>query len=86
MSVPVRTCIGCGQRSVQRELARLRILDGRLVADGVRSGRGAWVHLATQCLDRAASGKALGRAFRQSGIRADPGVLLELLTGNVCND
>lgn len=84
---PLRTCIGCGGKARQRELVRLRVVEGQVVWDRDRSGgRGAWLHSARECLERAAKRRAFGRAFRAAGARADPGVLWELLTGNTRKD
>ncbi len=84
---PVRTCIGCGEKAAQRELVRLRVEDGCVTVDRRRrGGRGAWLHPEPACLDRAARRKAFARAFRAPGVRADAGVLRELLTGNPRKD
>ncbi len=84
---PVRTCIGCGGRAAQRELARLRLLNGEVVVDRARSGgRGAWLHPGSECLERAIKRRALGRAFRAPDARAEPRVLRDLLTGNTRKD
>jgi predicted RNA-binding protein YlxR (DUF448 family) len=84
---PLRTCIGCGARAEQRELFRLRLADGEVVDDPARSGgRGAWLHPAPECLERAARRRAFGRAFRATDVRADLRVLRELLTKNTRKD
>jgi predicted RNA-binding protein YlxR (DUF448 family) len=84
---PIRTCLGCGEKAPQRALMRLRVEDGAVVVDRERrGGRGAWVHPAAACLERAAKRRAFGRAFRLPGVRADTRVLRELLTGNTRKD
>ena len=84
---PLRTCIGCGEKTAQRELVRLRLVEGRVVVDRERTGgRGAWLHPVQKCLDRAAKRRAFGRAFRAAGARTDPRVLPDLLTGNTRKD
>jgi len=84
---PVRTCIGCGVRAPQGELRRLRVAMGRVVVDAARSGgRGAWLHPAQACLERAARRKAFGRALRASGASVDPEALRDLLTGSARKD
>jgi predicted RNA-binding protein YlxR (DUF448 family) len=87
MATPLRTCIGCGAKTVQPELVRLRVADGQVVVDSARSGgRGAWLHASAACLDRATKRKAFGRAFRGAGAQVDPRVLRELLTGSARKD
>ena len=84
---PVRTCIGCGARAPQGELVRLRAVEGLVEVDRRRSGgRGAWIHAAEACLERAARRRAFVRAFRSAGVQADPRVLRDLLTGSPRKD
>jgi len=84
---PSRTCIGCGAKAEQRQLVRLRLADGEVVLDRRRSGgRGAWLHPALECLERANKRRAFGRAFRASELRTDMRVLRDLLTGNTRKD
>jgi predicted RNA-binding protein YlxR (DUF448 family) len=63
---PERTCIGCRNRSTKSSLVRFVARNGSIVIDanGVESGRGAWIHPTVQCFDTALSRKAFGRAFR----------------------
>jgi hypothetical protein len=85
--VPLRTCIGCGGKAAQGELVRLRVVDGQVVVDRERSGgRGAWLHAAERCLERAAKRRAFGRAFRSSGVQVDARGLRDLLTGSARKD
>jgi predicted RNA-binding protein YlxR (DUF448 family) len=76
---PVRTCVGCGRRAEQRALVRLAADAGR-VALGRRGGRGAWLHPAAACLERALGRRAFPRALRAPGITADVRVLEGELT------
>jgi uncharacterized protein len=48
---PVRTCMGCGTRTPQRELARMTWRDGALRLDGARRahGRGGYLHRHAIC-------------------------------------
>ncbi|MBA2554590.1 MAG: YlxR family protein [Geodermatophilaceae bacterium] len=73
---PVRTCIGCRQRSPVSELLRVVAVGGdpgpdgnRLVPDPRRrlTGRGAHVHPNPGCLDLAERRRAFGRALRLTG-------------------
>ena len=49
--VPIRTCLGCGQRRPQGELMRITIKDGQLVADTQLrfQGRGAYLCPSRNC-------------------------------------
>lgn len=80
----MRTCIGCGKRDSRTVLVRLVVSDGSVVIDGRRSaqGRGAWVHPDPECLARAVTGRAIGRALRApeadaSGLAESRGALPE---------
>ncbi|HEY4419991.1 MAG TPA: YlxR family protein [Pseudonocardia sp.] len=66
---PVRTCIGCRSRSVVDGLLRVVVVDGVLTPDPRRRlpGRGAWLHPASECLDRAERRSAFPRALRVPG-------------------
>ena len=84
---PIRTCVGCGGKAAQRTLVRLKAEAGRVVFDRARTGgRGAWLHPAEACFERAAKRRAFGRAFRASCVQAGPRVLRDLLTGNTRKD
>ncbi|WP_277987708.1 YlxR family protein [Nocardioides aromaticivorans] len=68
---PVRTCIGCRQRTAKRELLRVTAgsgPDGRPAVvpdpDGTAPGRGAHLHPTTGCYDLAVRRKAFSRALR----------------------
>jgi predicted RNA-binding protein YlxR (DUF448 family) len=79
--------VGCGQRAGQPALVRLRADGGAVVIDRTRSGgRGAWLHPAAACLDRAIKRRVLARALRADGVRADVEALRGGLTGNARKD
>ncbi len=81
MTAPVRTCIGCGERAPQGELARVRVLDGAVVLDpGRTGGRGAWLHARRACAERAGKRRAFGRALRAPAARVDVEGLAGVLT------
>ena len=85
--LPTRTCIGCGAKASQAELVRLRIEGERVVIDRERKGgRGAWLHPAGACLDRAVRRRALARAFRGRVASLDADALRVGLTGNSGKD
>ncbi|HWM74973.1 MAG TPA: YlxR family protein [Nocardioides sp.] len=70
--VPLRTCIGCGQRASKRELLRVTAgsdAHGRPAVvpdpDGTSPGRGAHLHPTAECYDLAVRRKAFARALRR---------------------
>ncbi|WP_345421927.1 YlxR family protein [Pseudonocardia xishanensis] len=66
---PVRTCVGCRSRELATGLLRVVAVNGALVPDprGRLPGRGAWLHLRSECLDRAERRSAFPRALRVPG-------------------
>ena len=64
---PMRTCIGCRNRTSKAGLVRLVLCDGMVKVDRKQKlpGRGAWLCLDKNCLDQANRRHAFGRAFRQ---------------------
>ncbi|WP_325051364.1 MULTISPECIES: YlxR family protein [Pseudonocardia] len=68
-SGPVRTCVGCRTRVAACGLLRVAVVDGVLTPDPRRRlpGRGAWLHLDPECLDRAERRSAFPRALRVPG-------------------
>jgi predicted RNA-binding protein YlxR (DUF448 family) len=87
MADSVRTCIGCGEKGAPAVLVRLALEGGRVVVDRARrGGRGAWIHAAEACIERAARRKAFGRALRAPGVEVDLALLRESLTRNARKD
>jgi predicted RNA-binding protein YlxR (DUF448 family) len=83
VSTPVRTCVGCGARAGQPELARLALEGERVVVDRARrGGRGAWIHASPGCLARALKRRAIGRALRRPDVTPDASALGAGLTEN----
>ncbi|MBA3419882.1 MAG: YlxR family protein [Geodermatophilaceae bacterium] len=73
---PIRTCVGCRQRSPVSELLRVVAVGDDMGSAGYRlspdpgrrlAGRGAHVHPASDCLDLAERRRAFGRALRLIG-------------------
>jgi predicted RNA-binding protein YlxR (DUF448 family) len=71
---PVRTCVGCRQRAVKREL--LRVTAGSdahgqpaVVPDpeATAPGRGAHLHPTAECYELAVRRRAFARALRHDG-------------------
>ena len=69
MTEPIRTCVGCRGRAPARELLRVVVVDGRLVADRRHRlpGRGAWIHPRAGCLAAAHRRRSWARALRVAG-------------------
>jgi predicted RNA-binding protein YlxR (DUF448 family) len=64
----IRTCVGCHTAEAPEALVRLVLApDGTLVADprGGSIGRGAWVHVRSECLTRGVP-KGVARALKTS--------------------
>ena len=63
---PVRTCVGCRQRSNRADLVRIVNNQGNLRVDEAKilPGRGSWLHRSSKCLATAVDRRAFGRAFR----------------------
>ena len=64
--IPMRTCVGCGQRAPKPQLERfVRAADG-LRSDPVQRavGRGAYLHHDPDCIRRFARGKGPVRSLR----------------------
>jgi predicted RNA-binding protein YlxR (DUF448 family) len=61
-----RTCVGCRQRSERAELLRIVSKSNVLAFDQGKnmSGRGAWIHPNSDCLDLAIQRNAFGRALK----------------------
>ena len=66
--IPVRRCVGCNAQRPKRELVRIvRSPDGQISLDltGKKSGRGAYLCPAAECLAKARKAKRLERALDQ---------------------
>jgi len=61
--------VGCGIRAAKSGLIRLVAVGGEVVPDarGRLPGRGAYLHLSQDCLDRARRRQAFSRALRARG-------------------
>ena len=66
MSEPVRTCIGCRERTEKSQLLRVVARDGVVAIDHrqILPGRGAYLHPRPACLEQALKRRSLGRALR----------------------
>jgi predicted RNA-binding protein YlxR (DUF448 family) len=73
VSVPIRTCAGCGRRAPQGELLRFVATDGVLTPSRRGPGRGVYTCSRLSCFERAASRRAFSRTLRQT-VRVHPGL------------
>ncbi len=65
--VPMRQCIGCGEKKSKREMIRiLRTAEDAIVLDatGRKNGRGAYLCGKTDCLKKAVKTKGLERSLK----------------------
>ena len=66
---PQRMCVGCREMKPKKQLLRLvRTADEVIEVDltGKRAGRGAYICLEIECLNKARKGKKLEKAFQSS--------------------
>jgi predicted RNA-binding protein YlxR (DUF448 family) len=61
-----RTCLGCRLHANPSELLRVVVRDGEVIPDpsATLPGRGGWVHPTRDCVEKAVTRKAFGRAFK----------------------
>lgn len=77
--IPVRTCVGCGEKKAKPELLRIvRGIDGGIFLDpsGKKSGRGAYICFNLNCLEKALKKKAIQRSLRVDNV--DSSIIEEL--------
>ena len=67
--VPQRKCIACSERGDKKQLMRIvKNKDGEVFIDptGKANGRGAYIHLSEDCLNKAIKNHLLERSFKAS--------------------
>ena len=67
--IPMRQCVGCGEMKNKKELMRvLKPAEGPIVLDmtGKKNGRGAYLCMTKECLQRARKSKGLERSFKMT--------------------
>ena len=67
--VPLRQCIGCGEMKGKKDMMRvLKTAENEICLDvtGKKNGRGAYLCIAKDCLQKAAKNKGLERSFKMS--------------------
>lgn len=70
---PMRRCVGCGESRDKRDLMRIVRTDEGVFPDptGKKNGRGAYLCLKQECLDKAVKTHALSRALKTEVSEAD---------------
>lgn len=67
--VPLRQCIGCGEMKGKKEMMRvIKTAEGNISLDitGKKNGRGAYLCMQKECLQKARKNKGLERSFKMS--------------------
>ena len=67
--VPLRQCVGCGEMKSKKEMMRvLKTAEGTITLDmtGKKNGRGAYLCISGECLEKARKNRGLERSFRMS--------------------
>ena len=67
--VPMRQCVGCGSMKSKKEMMRvLKTAEDAIVLDttGKKNGRGAYLCVSMECLQKARKNKGLERSFKMS--------------------
>lgn len=65
----MRKCVGCGEMKDKKEMMRVvKTSEDEFVLDatGKKNGRGAYVCLSKECLEKAMKTKGLERSFKQA--------------------
>jgi predicted RNA-binding protein YlxR (DUF448 family) len=73
VSVPIRTCAGCGRKAPQGELLRFVARDGALAPSPKGPGRGVYTCRRLACFERAAARRAFNRTVKTT-VQVDPGL------------
>jgi predicted RNA-binding protein YlxR (DUF448 family) len=73
VSVPIRTCAGCGRKAPRRELLRFVARDGALAASPKGPGRSVYTCRRLACFERAAARRAFNRTLKTT-VQVDPGL------------
>ena len=71
MSLPIRTCAGCGRKAPQAELLRFVAQDGALTPGAKAPGRGVYTCRRLACFERALAQRGFARVLRRT-VRIDP--------------
>ena len=71
MTLPQRTCAGCGRKAPQPELRRFVARAGALVEGRTEPGRGVYTCRRLACFERAADRRAFSRVLKRTVV-VDP--------------
>lgn len=67
--IPMRQCIGCGEMKSKKEMMRvIKTAEDDICLDvtGKKNGRGAYLCVSKECLQKARKNKGLERSFKMS--------------------
>ena len=67
--IPMRQCIGCGEMKGKKEMMRvIKTAENDICLDvtGKKNGRGAYLCVSKECLQKARKNKGLERSFKMS--------------------
>lgn len=67
--IPLRQCVGCGSMKSKKEMMRvLKTAEEGIILDttGKKNGRGAYLCVSMECLQKARKNKGLERSFKMS--------------------
>jgi predicted RNA-binding protein YlxR (DUF448 family) len=67
--IPMRQCIGCGEMKGKKEMMRvIKTAEDDICLDvtGKKNGRGAYLCVSKECLQKARKNKGLERSFKMS--------------------
>lgn len=67
--IPMRQCIGCGEMKGKKEMMRvIKTTEDDICLDvtGKKNGRGAYLCISRECLQKARKNKGLERSFKMS--------------------
>ena len=67
--IPMRQCIGCGEMKGKKEMMRvIKTAEDDIFLDvtGKKNGRGAYLCISKECLQKARKNKGLERSFKMS--------------------
>lgn len=67
--IPLRQCVGCGEMKSKKEMMRvLKTPEDEIILDltGKKNGRGAYLCISRECLEKARKNKGLERSFKMS--------------------
>lgn len=67
--IPLRKCVGCGEMKSKKDFMRvLKTAEGEILLDttGRKNGRGAYLCISRECLEKARKNKGLERSFKMN--------------------